>query len=98
MAAQAVTNKPFIELTTREVCLLLTDLRIDCLEEVITRGSITGALLATVTSKDELKNPPFSIPINDRIARDTFNKIQDRLIYGVEPEEIHVNSKLLFLN
>ena len=35
-------------------------------------GNITGALLATVASKDDLKNPPFSLLIDDKTANKLF--------------------------
>ena len=86
----APVTKPFIDLTTREVCLLFADLRINGFEDAVTRENITGALLATASSKDDLKNPPFSLQINDRSAHRIFDRIQECLIYGVEHEEIDV--------
>ena len=83
----APVTKPFIDLTIQEVCLLFADLHIE---------NITGALLATASSKDDLKNPPFSLQINDRSAHRIFGRIQECLIYGVEHEELPVISKLLF--
>ena len=91
----ALVIKSFIDLTTREVCLLFADLRINGFEDAVTRGNITGAVLATVSSKEDLKNPPSSLPLNDRSAHRIFDRIQECLIYGVEHAEIYVILKLL---
>ena len=62
-------------------------------------GNITGALLATVASKDDLKNPPFSLPIDDRQAIKLFVDITQFFNpYGINPEDIHVRFNLIFIN
>ena len=54
-------------------------------------GNITGALLATVASKDDLKNPPFSLPIDDKTANKLFvNVTQVFNRDGIEEDEINV--------
>ena len=78
-------------LTAREVHLLLVNQHITSCEAAVMSGNITGALLATVASKDDLKNPPFSLPIDDRQAKKLFVDITQFFVPdGISPEDIHV--------
>jgi hypothetical protein len=98
-AAGAAATKDFINLTAREVHLLVRNLlHIEGCEAAIMGGNITGALLATVTSKDDLKNPQFSLPIDDRQARKLFINITEVFIPdGISSEDIHVRYNLFII-
>ena len=90
-AGAAGPTKALSALTAREVHLLVRNLQIDGCEAAIIGGNITGALLATVASNDDLKNPPLSLPIDDRQANRLFVDITQFFIpYGISPEDIHV--------
>ena len=90
-AGAAAATKALSALTAREVHLLVRNLQIDGCEAAIIGGNITGALLATVASNDDLKNPPLSLPIDDRQAKKLFVHISQFFVpVGISPEDIHV--------